>query len=162
MQQKPLRLAINRQLIDKNDSGSDALFVYGWENVELTVPELATLVSSGVAYTAQLTGRRKAANFSASDIVSVDIDGGMTVEQALAHTLVRQHAALIYTTASHKPDAHRFRIVFPTARTITDPREMRSIARSLALRLSGDPAAVDATRIYFGNRGARLWLLDKN
>ena len=156
---RKLRLAIHLLLIDKNEAGQKALFAYGWENVELTVPELAASVSKGIAYTAQLAGRRKAANFLASDIVSVDIDRGMTIEQALAHPLVARHAGLIYTTASHTPDAHRFRIVFPTPRTITDAREMRAVARSLALRLSGDPAAVDATRISFGARQAQTWLL---
>jgi hypothetical protein len=124
------------------------------------VAELATTVTDGIALTAQLTGRRKTANYFRSDMVTVDIDHGMTVEQALAHPLVARHAALIYTTASHTPTAHRFRIVFITPRTITDAREMWALARSLALRLGGDPAATDATRISYGNRGAQTWVFE--
>jgi hypothetical protein len=160
MPDRKFRLATNRHLVDKNVAGRPDLYVYGWENVERTITEIAKLVSTGVAFTAQLTGRRKSANFFASDVVAVDIDRGVTIEQALEHPIVKQHAGLIYTTASHKPDAHRFRIVFPTPRTITDPSEMRALTRSLALRLSGDPAAVDATRISFGARGAQTWIYE--
>jgi hypothetical protein len=66
---------------------------------------------------------------------------------------------LVYTTASHSAEAHRFRIVFRTPRTITNPHEIRAATRSLALRLNGDPAVIDAARIFFGNRNARVWLL---
>jgi hypothetical protein len=160
MPDRKLRLAINRQLIGKNEAGRKDLFVYGWENVEVTLAKLAAAVTEGIAFTAQLTGKRKAANFLASDVVSADIDRGMTIEQALDHPIVKQHAALIFTTSSHTPTAHRFRIVFVTPRTITDAREMRALARSLALRLGGDLAATDATRISYGNRGAQTWLVD--
>jgi hypothetical protein len=159
---KRLKIAINPRLIDKNEAGEEALFAWGWENVELTLPELGERIRDGVAYTAQLTGKRKAANFLASDIVSVDVDHGMTIEQAFTHPLVANYAGMIYTTARDTPEANRFRIIFPTPRTITDPAEMRAVTRSLALRLSGDPAVVDAARIFFGNRGARVWLLDDN
>jgi Origin of replication binding protein len=130
-------------------------------NGELTPAELAAWVREGKAFCAQVSGSRKAANFLASDVVTVDVDGGMTIEQALKHPIVKNHATLIYTTVNHRPDAHRFRIVFALPRTITSDREMRAIARSLALRLNGDPAAVDATRISFGSRGAQTWVFDR-
>ena len=47
-QEKKLRIAINPHLIDKNEAGREAPFVHGWENVELTVAELATSVSAGI------------------------------------------------------------------------------------------------------------------
>lgn len=159
MSDRKLRLATNPHLINKNEIGGSELFAYGWENRELTLGELAEAIKQGIAYTAQLKGKRKAANFLASDIVSVDVDRGMTIEQALAHPLVANHAGMIYTTVRHTPEAHRFRIIFPTPRTITDPAEMRAVARSLALRLNGDPTVVDPARIFFGNRGAQVWLL---
>jgi hypothetical protein len=152
-------VAINEHLIDKNASGDEALFSYGWRNVEVTLPELEAMVKKGWAYTSQLDGKRKAANFRASGIVSVDVDYGMTLDQAFVHPLIAESAGLIYSTVNHRPDAHRFRIAFAMARVITDANEMRAIARSLALRLNGDPAAVDAARIYYGNREAQTWLL---
>ena len=158
---KPLRGAINRHLIGKNDSGDPALYAWGWENVELTLDELVGAVSAdGIAYTAQLTGGRKTANFYASDVASVDVDHGMTIEQALAHPFVKRHAAFVYCTSRHTPLAHRLRVVFRLGRTVTDAAEMRAIQRSLALRLLGDPAATDATRIFFGNPGAQTFLIN--
>ena len=156
---RKLRTGINRRVINKNEAGEEALFAWGWENAELTPGELAEHIKRGVAYTAQLKGKRKAANFLASDIISVDVDRGMTVEGALADPLVAKHASMIYTTVNHRPDAHRFRIVFVTPRTITEAEEMRAAMRSLALRLNGDPSATDAARIFFGNTGAQVWLL---
>ena len=158
---RKLPFAINPHLINKNDAGQGGLFVHGWENVELSMTELAEAVKAGHGYTAQLSGPRKAANFLASGVVSVDIDRGMTVEQALANPLIRDHAGLVYTTASHRPEAPRLRVVFATSRTITDPREMKAVQRSLALRLNGDPGAVDAARIFYGNTNAALLLLDE-
>jgi hypothetical protein len=38
---------------------------------------------------------------------------------------------------------------------------MRAVARSLALRLNGDPSVVDAARIHYGSRNAETWLFDR-
>jgi len=94
-------------------------------------------------------------------VVSVDIDGTMTIEDALDHPLVRHYAGLIYTTARHTPEQHRFRIVFVAPRTITDAGQMRAAARSLALRLAGDLSAIDPSMFWFGCMGARVWLFDQ-
>ena len=67
----------------------------------------------------------------------------------------------LYTTCSHAPEQHRFRIVFALPRTITDPREMAAATRSLALKLNGDLAATDATRICFGSSNAQVWMLGR-
>jgi hypothetical protein len=145
-----LKMSVNPKLIDKNVGGDRLPFANGWENVELTPGELAESIQRGVAYCVQPSGSRKAAHFVASDIVSVDINGTMTIEQALMHPIVSGHATLVYTTARHRPDAHRFRIVFALPHTITSPQEIAAAARSLSLRLAGDPAAVDAARLFYG------------
>lgn len=158
---RKLRLSVNPGLINKNDSGDRSLFTRGWENTELSAAELADWVKGGFAFCAQVAGPRKAANFVASDVVSVDIDGTRTIEDALEDDIVKRYATLMYTTARHTPEDHRFRIVFALPRTITEPKEMAALARSLALRLAGDRAAVDATRISYGSKGAQTWLFDR-
>ncbi len=160
MRSDKLKLAINPDLIDRNVSGDATLYTRGWENCELSITELAELVRNGVAYCAQLSGPRKAANFLACDVASVDVDDGMTLDEAFATEIVRRHASLTYTTARHADDHHRFRIVFVLPRTIEDAKEMAAVNRSLQLRLSGDPSAVDATRISFGNRQAKTWVYE--
>jgi hypothetical protein len=156
---RKLKVAINPHLIDKNASGDKRLYADGWRNFELSAVELADVAGEGGAYCAQLTGARKAANFLASDVVSVDMDGARTVEAALADPIVQRHATFLYTTCSHTPEQHRFRIVFALPRTITAGREMAAATRSLALRLQGDLAATDATRICFGSSNAQVWML---
>jgi len=150
-----LKIALNTGLIAKNVAGNPWLFSHGWENVEISPDEFkAAVCQRGWAYCPQLTGARKGANFLACNIASVDVDHGLTIEDALAHPLIRQSALLIYTTPRHTPEAHRFRIVFLLPETITSARQMRAINRALARALGGDMAATDPTRISFGNRGA--------
>jgi hypothetical protein len=156
---RKLKVAVNPHLIDKNASGDKQLFTHGWLNLELTAAELADVASDGGAYCAQLSGPRNAANFLASDVVSVDMDGARTVEETLADPVVQRHATFLYTTCSHAPEQHRFRIVFALPRTVTDAREMAAATRALALRLQGDLAATDPVRISFGCRTARVWWL---
>jgi hypothetical protein len=158
MPDRKLRLAFNRGLLDKNEAGDHRLFVDGFQNADVTLEELAACVAKGIAFTAQLTGKRKAKNFLASDVVSVDIDGGLTIDQVLLHPLVVAHAGLVYTTVSHTAEASRLRVVFPLPKTITDPREMRAIQRSLALQLGGDVSATDPERIFFGNSNAQIFV----
>ena len=85
----------------------------------------------------------------------------MTIEQALQHPIVREHATILYTTVRHRLEAHRFRIIFRLPRTITDPKEMRAVTRALGLRFNGDPKVVDAAHAFFGNRNAETMLWDR-
>ena len=156
---KLVRLSVNKLLVDKNVAGDDRLFAEGFENQHLTIEQFADHTRQGHAFAPELSGRRKAANFVAADLVAVDVDEGMSIEEALQHPLVRDHAALMHTTVSHTEEAPRFRIVFRLAETITEPAYMRAIQRSLAQRLGGDAAATDPTRLFFGNRAALFPLL---
>ena len=83
------------------------------------------------------------------------------LEDLKNNPLVRDHATLIYTTPSHTKETPRFRIVFVLERTIHDKSEMRAASRSLVLRLSGDPAAVDPARIFYGSRDCKSLISDK-
>ncbi|GJD99968.1 hypothetical protein GMJLKIPL_1886 [Methylobacterium isbiliense] len=156
-----LKIALNPHLIDKNEAGNASLFAHGFENVEVTVDEFTAAVTQlGWAYCAQLKGSRKGSNFQGCNIASVDVDHGMTVEEALANPFVRQNALLLYTTKRHSPEAHRFRIVFPLPEDVTCSRRMKAISSGLARRLGGDMAATDPTRISFGNTEAEVHPID--
>ncbi len=157
---RKLRLSIHPDIIDKSVPEA-VLYAEGWENVELTPEELAQSVKSGRPYCAQVYGYRDARHFKASDIVSLDVEAGPTIEQALQHPLVQAHATLVYTTPNRRPSAPRFRMVFALPRTITDPREMAAIVRALRLRVFGDRKAVDPARLFFGNTKAEIMLFDR-
>ena len=71
--ERKLKIAVNPELIDKNEAGHASLFATGWINVELTPDELAEAIQSGIAYCPQLTGSRKAESFQACNVASVDV-----------------------------------------------------------------------------------------
>ena len=154
--EKTLILAVNPELIDKNVTGDTALYTTGFVNVAITPDEFAREILRGTAYCAQLNGSRRTSHFRACNVASVDVDHGMTVEEALAHPFVRAHALLLYTTVSHTPEAHRFRVVFPLPKVITSAKAMRRVTVGLTRMLGGDRSATDPARIFFGNHNAEI------
>ncbi|WP_416193499.1 hypothetical protein [Nitrobacter sp. TKz-YC01] len=159
--ERRFRLSINRRLIDKNEGNDTTLFRTGWENGAFTPAELALEIDKGVAFTCELAGDRNAANFVCFELLSVDMDGSRTIEDVKADPFIENHLTIFYTTPSHTPENHRFRLVFALPRPITTPQEMRAAYRSLALKLGGDRSATDPARIFFGSRGSRPEVYDR-
>lgn len=158
---KKLKLSLNDHLFNKDAPAGDQYRAEGFEAVELTLEELAIAVSEGTAYSAQFDGSyRNKDNFLASDIISLDFDGGVTIDQILENDVVRRHASLLYTTVSHSDDEHRFRLVFILPRTIECANEMRWATKALSLRLGSDPASTDAAHYFAGSQGCHTKLLD--
>jgi hypothetical protein len=158
---RKLKVSINPRLINKNEHKDASLFSKGWVNKSLTPDELAGEIDAGVAYCCQLNGPRKAANFLRSDVISVDIDGTRRIEDVMRDPIVERYLTIFYTTPSHTPESHRFRLVFALLRTIRSGAEMVAASRSLTLRLSGDRAATDAARVFFGSRGSKPQVFDR-
>lgn len=159
--EKKLPVSVNRRLINKNEREDKLAFSQGWESYDATIEELAGAIAHGYAFCAQMSGQRKASNFQTCGFVAVDIDEGTTLDAVESVEIVRESASMIYTTASHRQDAHRFRIVFAMELPITDPKEYSAVLRSLALRVGGDKAATDPARIFYGNTSAELQLFDR-
>ncbi|TPK41258.1 hypothetical protein FJ492_19845 [Mesorhizobium sp. B2-5-4] len=154
---KPLRFSINKRLINKDELGDTLARADGFEPCQVTVGELIANIKNGYAYCAELNGRRKADNFVATDILSVDVDGGMTLSEALAHPFIQENASFIYSTCSHTPERHRFRVVFMLEETLLDANDVKAATRSLALKLHGDPKAIDPARMFYGNTDAEIF-----
>lgn len=151
--EKLINLSFNPQLVDKARNVERSCFSEGFQAFEATLDELEKMVKLGIAFSYQyMNEKRGAKNFVASDFLAVDFDGGITITDCLALDLVKDHASLIYTTASHTEANHRFRLVFVLPRTIEDPQELRFAARALTERLGGDPSATDPARIFFGSK----------
>ncbi|WP_162742232.1 plasmid replication protein, CyRepA1 family [Nitratireductor sp. OM-1] len=157
---KKLPVSINQRLINKNDRNDTMAFTEGWTAQEVTIEELAGAILSGYAYSAQFSGNRKTSNFQSGGFVSVDVDAGISLDDAANIHIVEQSATMIYTTASHTEEVHRFRIVFALEEPITDAKAFRALTRSLALRIGGDTAATDPVRIFFGNDKADITVFD--
>ncbi|MBD2453224.1 DUF3987 domain-containing protein [Nostoc sp. FACHB-87] len=84
----------------------------------------------------------------------------LTIEDALKNDFIRQHCALAYTTASHKETWPKFRLVFPLPECIFDVEVVEACTRLLMQHLPHDPACKDASRVFYGNTNADLFILN--
>jgi outer membrane murein-binding lipoprotein Lpp len=87
-------------------------------------------------------------------------DHQLTIPEALEHPFIRQHAALIYTSASHKPDWHKFRIVFLLPELVQGSDTIEALVRYLMAHLPHDPACKDSSRVFYGNSKAEFPLVN--
>lgn len=149
---RTIKVSINEQLVSKTPPKSKLSMSQGFKTRDLTIPQLAKVVSDdGFAFSYDFEGGyRKTQYFKGADFLAVDIDGGQTIEQALKNPFVAQYCSLLYTTVSHTPEKHRFRLVFVLPKTITDPVELKAASRSISRRCGGDLSVTDAARMFYG------------
>ncbi|WP_017995800.1 plasmid replication protein, CyRepA1 family [Rhizobium leguminosarum] len=155
---RKLSFSLNKLLINKNNSGEPFAF-RAFEPASANIEEVAQHIQAGYAYSAAMSGPRKNRNFAGSDLVSIDVDYGMSLDEAREHPLVKESATLIYTTCSHTEDENRFRIVFVLQETIKDPEKFHKLTSILGQKLGGDSKATDAARIFYGNTSALIYRL---
>ncbi|BAY95788.1 MULTISPECIES: PriCT-2 domain-containing protein [unclassified Tolypothrix] len=84
----------------------------------------------------------------------------LTIEEALVHPFIQKHCALMYTTASHKPDWHKFRLIFLLPQYVEGADTVEACTRSLMQQLPHDPACKDASRVFYGNTEAEFLLVN--
>jgi hypothetical protein len=109
-------------------------------------------------------GVRRNSAFRFASVIALDVEGGPTTQQA--HATFRQWFHVIYTTWSHRAEAHRFRVVLPLARDVS-AHEYKALWAWLAAKLDGgaDPQTKDLARALFlparrpdGRRaGSKAW-----
>jgi hypothetical protein len=131
----------------------------GFEDRSGTLDDLKIAIASGYAITgAHFDGqRRKTANVRKVGLVLVDIDGGMTIDQALADPFVSQYCALTYTTPSHTPKNHRFRLSFLLPQPMGRD-DFESLVKIFLEKFPADPSCKDAGRAFYGNTQADFFI----
>lgn len=87
-------------------------------------------------------------------------DPQLTIEEALAHSFIQKHCALMYTTASHKSDWHKFRLIFPLPQYVEGADTVEACTRFLMQQLPHDPACKDASRVFYGSTEAEFPLVN--
>ncbi|MCC5612087.1 PriCT-2 domain-containing protein [Nostoc sp. CHAB 5834] len=87
-------------------------------------------------------------------------DPQLTISEALAHPFIKKHCALIYTTASHKPEWHKFRLVFLLPEYVQGADTVEACTRFLMQQLPHDPACKDASRVFYGSTEAEFPLVN--
>ena len=147
-----MKIAINKNIIDKSDKPTLKNNNGTFKNVDITAAELADSIKSGYAFCAQHKGGwRQQSNFTGAGFLAVDIDHGLTVQNALDDEFVKQYASILYTTPSHTEEFQRFRIVFELDVAITDAMKMRDALTGLIMRLGGDTSCKDACHMFYGS-----------
>jgi len=156
-----MRVAINTEF--KNKWTPEQLKVSGntFRNVDISTNELIDHIKRGFAFCSQHEEWRKSDNFTESDVFSVDIDHGLTIDEVTSHPFVTTYCCFIYTTASHTEENHRFRLVFQSERSIFDKKEMTQIMNGLILKFGGDESCKDACRIFYGSSNASIIKIGK-
>jgi len=104
-------------------------------------------------------GYRSQANFVQTDLMVLDIDDGMTIEEAEKMVNNMGLAALCLPSTSHSDELHKFRLIFPLSSTINDVGRFKATMAYLAELFPADPACVgDTARFFFGCRmDAGFW-----
>lgn len=180
-----IRFSINTH--GRNKDWDYELLASKYEDKTGTLQDVVDHIKQGHAVCAGLLGgqRRAKANVIGSQWVLLDIDNSktkldengnpvkdadgrtikvydpqLTIEQAVAHPFIQQYCALIYTSASHKSDWHKLRLVFLLPQFESDVGIIEAMIRLLMEHLPHDPNCKDASRVFYGNTNAEIPLFN--
>lgn len=114
------------------------------ETVEVdTDDDLIRLVSSYAWSNSIFKGVRRQDNFVSCDFLVLDIDEGMKIEEAEKICEEARMTTLCLPSTSHTPENHRYRLIFPLSKTITDPATFIASMKDLVENFpSADPHCV--------------------
>lgn len=168
-EQRVYRMAVNKKVLNKNLSPatrepyqyyhrkdqrwlpSYTALTNNFRNTILSIDELIATIRSGYAILcSQLSdgSNRSSENFKGAELIAVDIDDGLTLDEAMTMDITHR-AMLIYTTASHKPDNHRFRIIFDLPVYIKEPELYRAITNNFIQKYNADRNTKDVCRAFY-------------
>ncbi|MDJ0730612.1 MAG: hypothetical protein QNJ33_11540, partial [Crocosphaera sp.] len=167
-QNQTYQLSVNRHHRDKT-VGNPKHYRDGFKTKELTINGLASAVKRGHAWSCATYDRsmRSKANYQQAQLIGLDIDNGLTLNDALNHPFVKQYGQLIYTSASHQkpkgdtPPCDRFRIVFSASQPLNDLDTYEQLVKAVMGHFyEADEACKDASRYWAGNSQAEIFILD--
>jgi hypothetical protein len=97
------------------------------EVVEINTEEdLIQIVTSTGWSPCVFSGFRHNDNFVSTDFMSLDIDSGLSIESAENRVQSLGLACLCLPSPSHSPELHRFRLIFPLAKTIYNSEDFEA------------------------------------
>ena len=161
-------LTVNRTMRGKlpKDAtpGQWARFNDAFQPCELTAAEIAAEIRAGHAIAAAHDGRRKRANWRAAQHIGIDLDDGtLSWDEVTEMPLVKYHAAIVHTTASHRPDHPRMRVLFLLEDAITDPDTYAYFVGCMLRAFdTADPLCSDPSRLFYGAPDCSLLLQPGN
>ena len=127
----------------------------GWKNTTLTTQELMDWIKGGGPYCPWVKdGVRNDKNFEGTNIVCVDVDKGLSIDDAVNHEISAKGLHILYTTAKHTPDAPRFRLIFKLPKVVESSEKYKRIQGALQHIFQGDRAVVHPAGFFYGNSRA--------
>ncbi len=139
----------NPNIVNKNDNEEN--LGKGWLNTETTVSELFEYITvNGYAVTSQVKdGHRKSDNFIQTNIILIDVDGGLVLKEALSKLSYSLLGYYVSPSCTHLKQ--KFRLVFKTPYSITDAETVSKLRLALNHIYKGDPSTTDCCRLFYGN-----------
>ena len=161
---------------------------YGFENLELTMPEIYARIKAGDTLTGWHSGgpdcriktiklpsgeviphvckgqlHRHSNNFQGAQHLGLDFDDVANIWEVVNHPLIQQYAACTYGTVSHQmPDKIRLRAIFLLDEFVTDSGLYTGLVKGLMAKFEFKPdkSCSDPLRLFYGCLNAPL--LDDN
>ena len=157
------RIAVNNQV--KNKTTDYKKLNDCFENQILTVSEIAENIGNGFSIICSRlkvndNGKvlRNNESWLCSELIALDIDTGLSIDEAFKIPQTK-HALMIYTSPSHTPSQHRFRIIFDLPYLEINNKRYASIIEKFISIYNADKQCKDTSRIYFGNNNSTIFLL---
>ncbi|RKP44481.1 hypothetical protein D7Z26_26585 [Cohnella endophytica] len=127
--------------------------------VDITIDELASELVKGKTFVPatlkSIDGvqKRQKQYWHSQQIIALDIDDGLSLDEALSDSFIKDNAAFLYTSFSHSPSKHKFRIVFALDKPVLIYKHFEHIWEYLFSQLPyADSACRDGVRLFYGGR----------
>lgn len=157
------RLGINTKIVGKN--GADQLSYAGaFSPASLTLAELAVHCGQkGHPWMPSVLdkgARRYQQYANYAEVLTLDVDSGLTIEEAKSNPFILEHCGLAIESASSTPILNKFRAVFPLADPIRGWQTIKTCNIYLQHLIQvADKSCKDASRFYFGATGRSPFIL---
>lgn len=128
----------------------------------ISISELAKSMAKGCTFKPAYLNGTTAADFISQQLFALDFDEGTTIESELERCKqLNIMPVFAYTSFNHKPEHHKFRLVFCNRDIVYDINKRNQIQLSLMGAFSKcDIRCKDGSRLFFG--GKTLIMLDDN
>ena len=159
-----MKLSINTTLVNNKQNIDSAELDSTFEKLDVTKKELATLIrhSDRFVFAPQVEkGLRRSSNFSCSGFITAYVDGRTPLKDMMKHEYIKSFASFIYTTPDHTEEDNKYRVVFELEEEITDEKTMLYASSGISKKLGGDPICLDASRMYYGSKKAKVYHINK-
>lgn len=84
-------------------------------------------------------------------------EGYLTFDDAISMELTQQ-AICVYTTPTHTPEHHKFRIIFDFDEIIFNAELVKDVIKSIGEKYGGDENATSIVNIFYGNVNAKIYI----